>query len=447
MIPRYTTPEMAHVWSDEARMDAWIRVEIAATRAQEKLGRVPGGTTSAVEEKAAGIDRKALAARALEIEETTRHDVIAFLSAFEEQVGDASRWVHFGMTSSDVVDTAFALLLVQAGEQVVARAGEAVDALVQKAEEHKKTVCLGRTHGQAAEPTSFGLKLIALAAELDRGRRRVAASLKDVAHGKLSGAVGNFGNIGPEVEAQVMAELRLSPEPVSTQVVPRDRHSSFFCAIAILGGAIERFSVEVRHLMRSEVQEAFEPFGKGQRGSSAMPHKKNPILTENLTGQARLLRSYAGAALENQALWHERDISHSSVERMIGPDATATADFALKRLANVAGGLVVDAEAMRRHMDETRGLVFSEAVLLALVAKGILRQEAYGWVQRCAMKSREQGTTFADELKQDEDILAQLKPEEIDEVMDPEHHLRFVDAIFERTRASIDAPLPPHRPS
>jgi adenylosuccinate lyase len=446
VIPRYTTDEMAAIWSDANRMRTWTRVEVAACRAWERKGKIPEGSTAEIEGKCEGIDYGALAVRAVEIEETTRHDVIAYLSALEEQLGDVSRHVHYGMTSSDVVDSAFACLLVEAGEQLMKRLESLLGDMRARAEEQKDTLCLGRTHGQAAEPTTFGLKLLTYVAELDRSRRRLATALADVGHGKLSGAVGNFGNIDPDVEESVMAEVGLRPEPVSTQVVPRDRHAMFFSALAAIGGCVERFAVEVRHLMRSEVAEAFEPFGKGQRGSSAMPHKKNPILTENITGLARLLRGYASASLENQALWHERDISHSSVERIIGPDATTALDFALLRMSRVVKGLVVDGDAMARHLEETGGLVYSESVLLALVDTGVLRQEAYGWVQRCAMDAREQGTEFRENLKAHPEISSRVPAERIDELFDPAHHLRHVDAIFSRVLASADAELAPWRP-
>lgn len=445
MIPRYTTPEMARLWSDAHRYQTWTRVELAACEAWENKGRIPKGTTKELEERARDIDWEKLAQRATEIEETTRHDVIAYLSALEEVLGPASRHVHYGMTSSDVVDTAFACLLVEAGEQIMERTEALLDIARRRAGEHKRTVCLGRTHGQAAEPTTFGLKLLTYVSELDRGRRRLAAALRDVGHGKLSGAVGNFGNVEPDVEAHVMAKLGLRPEPISTQVVPRDRHSMFFSVLAILGGAVERLAVEVRHLQRSEVAEAFEPFGKGQRGSSAMPHKKNPILTENLTGQVRLLRAYAGASLENQALWHERDISHSSVERVIGPDATTTLDFSLQRAARVLDGLVVDEAAMRRNLEQSGELIFSEAVLLALVDAGVLRQEAYGWVQAAALKAREDRGSFKEQLKVHPEVKARLEPKVVDELFDVDHHLRHLDALFERVLAEADAEVPAWR--
>lgn len=442
MIPRYTTPEMAAIWSDANRYRRWLDVELAATEAWENIGRIEAGITGRLREKAATIDFDALAKRALEIEETTRHDVIAFLGALEEVLGEESRHIHYGMTSSDVVDTAFALLLQEAGAHVLQRTNALFEVALERAKEQEKTLCLGRTHGQAAEPTSFGLKLLGVAAELDRARRRLRLALDDIRVGKLSGAVGNYGNIAPEVEAIALEKLGLRCEDVATQVVPRDRHAQFFSTLAVIGGAVERFSVEVRHLMRTEVSEAFEPFGKGQRGSSAMPHKRNPILTENLTGQARLLRAYASAALENQALWHERDISHSSVERMIAPDATATLDFSLKRMHVVLAGLEVDKEAMAKHIEDTGGLIYSEGVLLALVDTGVLRQEAYGWVQVAAKESRAGQGPFAERVKAHPEIAKRLEPARVDELFDPHHHLRHVGKVFARVEANVRENLP-----
>ncbi len=433
MIPRYQPADFAALWSDEEKLRTWFLVELAAVRAWEGRGRFAAGTADTIEKKAAAIDWTAFAARAVEIEETTRHDVIAFLSALEEQIGDASKAVHFGMTSSDVVDTAFAHILARAGDLLVERTKTLREAFARRADEHRHTPCLGRTHGQAAEPTTFGLKLLTYVAELDRDIARLETAVGEVRVGKLSGAVGNFGNIPPDVEDEVMASLSLTPEPVSTQVVPRDRHAAFFAALAVVAGTLERFSVEVRHLMRSEVAEAFEPFGKGQRGSSAMPHKKNPILTENLTGLCRLVRGYAATAFENQALWHERDISHSSVERIIGPDATGLLGFALDRCQRVIEGLVVDKARMQQHLDAAGGLVFSEGVLLALVETGVLRQTAYGWVQRAAMRSRDEaGVSFFEALQQEPEVTARLDEARLTELFDVAHHVRHVDTIFAR---------------
>lgn len=428
MIPRYSTPELSALWSDANRMKTWLKVEIASAAAWEARGLVPAGASARLEKAAATVDYAKLAERAQEIEKTTQHDVIAFLSACEEQLGDDARHLHFGMTSSDVVDTAFALLLQESGTHIRAALVSLLDALEARAVEHKLTPCLGRTHGQAAEPTTFGLKLLSIHAELQRGLARVDAALDEVRTGKLSGAVGNYGHIPPEIEEKTLALLGLRVEPISTQVVPRDRHAVFFNTLAVIGGAIERLAVEVRHLQRTEVKEAFEPFGQGQRGSSAMPHKKNPILSENLTGLARLLRSYAAASLEDIALWHERDISHSSVERIIAPDATTILHFALRRTERLVRGLVVDENAMKKNLAAAGDIVASGGILLALVEKGVMRQEAYGWVQRCALG----GGDFRARLKADVDVRKHLDEATIDRLCSLEAQLQSVDVIFRR---------------
>ena len=428
MISRYATSEMLALWSDDSRARAWLDVEIACVAAWEHRGLVPAGTAATLEARAASIDLVALSKRALEIEQTTQHDVIAFLSACEEFLGDEARFLHYGMTSSDVVDSAFALLLRDSGKLIDGALVGLREALVKRALEHKHTPCLGRTHGQAAEPTTFGLKLLGFVAELDRNRARLQAAITEISSGKLAGAVGNYGNIPPDVEARTLEKLGLTVEPVATQVVPRDRHAVFFNTIAVIGGAIERLSVKVRHLQRHEVKEAFEPFGRGQRGSSAMPHKKNPILTENLTGLCRLLRSYAAAALEDIALWHERDISHSSVERVIAPDATTILHFALRRATRVVDGLVVDAAAMKRHLDSAGDTVFSGGVLLALVENGASRHEAYEWVQRAALG----GPGMRDRLQADPDVAARLDAAALDRLFSLENQLAHIDIIFSR---------------
>ena len=428
MIPRYATAEMLALWSDDSRARAWLKVEIACVAAWEHRGLIPAGTADILTARAATIDLVALSKRALEIEQTTQHDVIAFLSACEEFLGDEARFLHYGMTSSDVVDSAFALLLKSSGHLIDDALVGLRDALAKRAVEHKHTPCLGRTHGQAAEPTTFGLKLLGFVAELDRNRARLQAAIIEISSGKLAGAVGNYGNIPPDVEARTLEKLGLTVEPVATQVVPRDRHAVFFNTLAVIGGAIERLSVEIRHLQRHEVKEAFEPFGRGQRGSSAMPHKKNPILTENLTGLCRLLRSYAAAALENIALWHERDISHSSVERVIAPDATTILHFALRRAARVVEGLIVDAAAMKKHLDSAGDTVFSGGVLLALVENGASRHEAYEWVQRAALG----GPGIRDRLQNDADVAACLDTSALDRLFSLDHQLAHVDVIFAR---------------
>ena len=428
MISRYATSEMLALWSDDSRARAWLDVEIACVAAWEHRGLVPAGTAATLEARAASIDLVALSKRALEIEQTTQHDVIAFLSACEEFLGDEARFLHYGMTSSDVVDSAFALLLRDSGKLIDGALVGLREALVKRALEHKHTPCLGRTHGQAAEPTTFGLKLLGFVAELDRNRARLQAAITEISSGKLAGAVGNYGNIPPDVEARTLEKLGLTVEPVATQVVPRDRHAVFFNTIAVIGGAIERLSVEVRHLQRHEVKEAVEPVGRGQRGSSAMPHKKNPILTENLTGLCRLLRSYAAAALEDIALWHERDISHSSVERVIAPDATTSLHFALRRATRVVDGLVVAAAAMNRHLDSAGDTVFSGGVLLALVENGASRHEAYEWVQRAALG----GPGMRDRLQADPDVAARLDAAALDRLFSLENQLAHIDIIFSR---------------
>jgi adenylosuccinate lyase len=428
MIPRYSTPEMTRLWSEAHRARLWLDVEIACVAAWEKRGVIPAGTAATLTARASTVDLDALCRRALEIEAVTQHDVIAFLSACEELLGAEARYLHYGMTSSDVVDSAFALQLVAAGRLLDEVLVGLRDALAKRAIELKRVPCLGRTHGQAAEPTTFGLKLLGFVAELDRGRERLRLAIDEVNSGKLAGAVGNYGNIPPGVEADTLAALGLRVEPVATQVVPRDRHAMFFSTLAVIGGAIERLAVEVRHLQRHELKEAFEPFGRGQRGSSAMPHKKNPILSENLTGLMRLLRSYAQAAMENQALWHERDISHSSAERVIAPDATTALHFALRRATRVVEGLVVDEAAMKKHLDSAGDTVFSGGVLLALVEKGASRHQAYEWVQRAALG----GAGVRERLKADEDVTKLLSPAAIDGLFSLEHQLQHVDVIFAR---------------
>jgi adenylosuccinate lyase len=428
MIPRYATTEMLALWSDDSRARVWLKVEIACVAAWETRGLIPPGTADVLAARAATVDLVALSKRALEIEATTQHDVIAFLSACEEFLGEEARFLHYGMTSSDVVDSAFALLLVESGKHIDEALLGLRNALAKRALELKHTPCIGRTHGQAAEPTTFGLKLLGFVAELDRNRARLALAIDEVSSGKLAGAVGNYGNIPPDVELGTLTALGLRVEPVATQVVPRDRHAVFFSTLAIIGGAIERLSVEVRHLQRHEVKEAFEPFGRGQRGSSAMPHKKNPILTENLTGLCRLLRSYAQAALEDIALWHERDISHSSVERVIAPDATTVLHFALRRATRVVEGLVVDEAAMKKHLDAAGDTVFSGGVLLALVEQGASRHQAYEWVQRAALG----GPGMRERLEADPEVSSRVSSEALKRLFSLENQLMHIDVIFDR---------------
>jgi adenylosuccinate lyase len=427
---------MGALWSDASRVRAWLQVEVAATGAMAELGLVPAEDAAAVRAAADACDAEALAARALALEEVTRHDVIAFLEAFEEVAGPVARHVHFGLTSSDVVDTALALRLVQSAD-ILARDLEALRAAVRATvEAHRRTPMVGRSHGVHAEPVTFGLVLAGWYAELGRDLTRLAEARRDIAVGKLSGAVGTSAHLPLEVEARALAALGLAPEPVATQVVARDRHARFFSTLALIAAAVERFAVQIRHLQRTEVREVEEPFGAGQKGSSAMPHKRNPVLSENLTGLARLVRSWAQAAHENVALWHERDISHSSVERVIAADATCTVAFMLRRMRRLIEGLVVYPERMRANLDATRGLVFSQAVLLALTAKGLGRQEAYAIVQGAAMQVWDGGLTLEAALRASGGIEAHLDPAELARCFDLDRQLRHVDALIDRALAA-----------
>ena len=431
MIARYSRPEMTRLWTAEYRYQKWLEVELAAARAMVKHGLVPA---AAVEEcvAKAGTFTAADAARIDEIEKVTRHDVIAFLTFMEERIGPAARHLHFGMTSSDVLDTSLALLLRDAADLILAGILRAREAVVKRALEHKRTPCIGRSHGIHAEPTTFGWKLIVWVDELSRAHDRLAHARKMIAVGKLSGAVGTFAHLDPAIEEEAMRTLGLAAAPASTQIVQRDRHAGYFTALALAGASIEKFAVEIRHLQRTEVREAEEPFGKGQKGSSAMPHKRNPILSENLSGLARLLRGYAMSALEDVALWHERDISHSSVERVIGPDATVTLDFMLHRFAGLMDGLRVYPERMLENLNATRGLVFSQPVLLELIKGGMERQAAYVVVQRNAMRVWDEGRDFRSLLADDPDVKALLAPGELERCFDLQHELRHVDTVFAR---------------
>jgi adenylosuccinate lyase len=435
MIPRYTRPALAALWSDAHRYETWLRVELAAAAAMEVAGRVPAGTAVAVREKAAG---KLDPARILEHEERTRHDVIAFLTHVEELAGEPARWLHLGMTSSDVLDASLALTLVEAADEILAGVDLLRPACRRRAEEHRATVAIGRSHGIHAEPITAGLVFAGFYAELGRARLALVAARAEIAVGKIAGAVGTYANLDPAIELAALTSLGLRRETVPTQIVARDRHAGYFQALARLGTAVERIAVTVRHWQRTEVGEATEAFGKGQKGSSAMPHKKNPILSENLCGIARLLRGYAASALEDVALWHERDISHSSVERVIGPDATGLADFAVRRAAGLVDGLVVNADRMRKNLELTGGLFFSEAVLLALVHAGMARQPAYELVQRNALAAVEGKGSFRALLAADRDIAARLDAAAIDRAFDLEHHLRHAGAIIDRALADDD---------
>ena len=427
MIPRYTRPEMAAIWTPEARFQIWLDIETLAAEAMEGLGQIPKGTTDAVRARA-----KFDPDRIDEIEREVKHDVIAFLTNVAEHVGDEARFLHMGMTSSDVRDTCLNVQLVRAADLLLTGIDRVLAALETRAREHKLTPTIGRSHGIHAEPTTFGVKLAYAYAEFERNRGRLVNARADIATCALSGAVGTFANIDPRIEVYVAEKMGLSPEPVSTQVIPRDRHAMFFATLGVIASSIERLATEVRHLQRTEVLEAEEYFAPGQKGSSAMPHKRNPVLTENLTGLARMVRSYALPAMENVALWHERDISHSSVERMIGPDATVTLDFALNRLAGVIEKLVVYPEAMKKNLDRLGGLHNSQRVLLALTQKGVSREDAYRLVQRNAMKTWEQGKDFLSELKADEDVAARLSADELEAMFDLGYHTKHVDTIFAR---------------
>ncbi|MFN0190623.1 MAG: adenylosuccinate lyase [Aestuariivirga sp.] len=434
MIPRYSNPEMAAIWSPETRFRIWFEIEAHAADAMAELGIVPKDAARIIWEK--GRDATFDVARIDAIESETKHDVIAFLTHLSEIVGPEARFVHQGMTSSDVLDTCFNIQLVRAADILIADTERLLSALKTRAFEYKDTICIGRSHGIHAEPTTFGLKLAYAYAEFDRALARLRIARSEVATCAISGAVGTFANIDPRVEAHVAAKLGLAVEPVSTQVIPRDRHAMYFSVLAVIASSVERLATEIRHLQRTEVLEAEEYFSPGQKGSSAMPHKRNPVLTENLTGLARLVRSSVTPALENVALWHERDISHSSVERGIGPDATVHLDFALRRLASVIEKLVVYPENMKRNLDRLGGLVHSQRVLLALTQKGMSREDAYAAVQRNAMPVWRGEGDFLTLLKADKEISSKLKPAEIEALFDLGYHTKHVDTIFARVFSS-----------
>lgn len=433
MVPRYARPEMSALWEPEAKFRIWFEIEAHATQKLGEMGVVPASAGKALWDWWATnpkIDVEAIDA----IEAVTKHDVIAFLTWVAEQVGDEARFMHQGMTSSDVLDTTLAVQLARASDILLADLDALLAAIRTRAEEHKYTPTIGRSHGIHAEPVTFGLKLAQAYAEFDRCKQRLIAARAEIATCAVSGAVGTFANIDPQVEAYVAEQLGLTPEPVSTQVIPRDRHAMYFATLAVIAGSIERLAVEIRHLQRTEVLEAEEYFSPGQKGSSAMPHKRNPVLTENLTGQARMIRAYAMPALENVALWHERDISHSSVERYIGPDATIALDFSLARLTGVVEKLLVYPDRMQKNLDAMGGLVHSQRVLLALTQAGVSREDAYRLVQRNAMKVWESSGALSllDLLKGDEEVTAALSDAELEEKFDLEYHFKHVDTIFAR---------------
>ena len=437
MIPRYSRPEMTAIWSQETKFRIWFEIEAHATDALAAIGVVPKDAAKTIWEK--GGAAKFDVDRIDEIERVTKHDVIAFLTHLAEFVGPDSRFVHQGLTSSDVLDTCFNIQLKRAADLLIADVDALLAALKRRAKEHKRTVCIGRSHGIHAEPVTFGLKMAEAYAEFDRCRARLVAAREEISTCAISGAVGTFANIDPRVEIHVAEALGLRPEPVSTQVIPRDRHAMFFATLGVVASSIERLAIEIRHLQRTEVLEAEEYFSPGQKGSSAMPHKRNPVLTENLTGLARVVRAAVTPALENVALWHERDISHSSVERYIGPDATITLDFALARLTSVVDKLLVYPERMVANMDRLGGLVHSQRILLALTQAGVSREDAYRLVQRNAMKVWESyhhggssNVDFLSELLKDTEVRAALSEEEIRDKFDLDYHLKHVETIFAR---------------
>lgn len=427
MIERYRLPEMARIWDDENRYRIWLEIELYACEAQARLGTIPAQAVENIRRKA-----KFDTARIQEIEEEVQHDVIAFLTNVAEYVGPDSRYIHYGMTSSDVLDTALAVQMKQAGELILQQLGELRDLLAERAREFRNTVMVGRTHGVHAEPMTFGLKLALYFSEAQRNIRRLQAAIRAVAVGQISGAVGTYDHLDPSVEEYVCRKLNLEPAPISNQIIQRDRHAEFLNTLAIIGGSLEKIAVEIRHLQKTEVLEVEEPFGKGQKGSSAMPHKKNPIVCERITGMARLLRGYAATAMENLALWHERDISHSSVERIIFPDATMTLYYMLRKMHRVLKHLVVHPEKMKQNLELTRGLIFSQPVLLKLIEKGLSREDAYRLVQKNAMNVWEKQSDFSEALKKDAEVLRYLSEAEIDLICDLENRLKNVNYIFEK---------------
>jgi adenylosuccinate lyase len=434
MIRRYTHPEMGAIWSDQRRYETWLDVELAAADAMAEAGLIPADAARELRARA-GFD----IGRIEEIEQTTQHDVIAFTTAVAEKVGPAARWLHFGLTSSDVVDTAQALQMRQAAELIVKGIAGLMEAVRGRAEEHRRTPMIGRTHGVHAEPMTLGVKLALWYAELQRNLDRVLRAKEIISIGKISGAVGMFAHLDPGIEARVCERLGLQPAPVASQVIQRDRHAELMMALAITAASLEKFAVEIRGLQKTEIGEIEEPFGKGQKGSSAMPHKRNPVGCEQITGLARLVRGNAAAALENVALWHERDISHSSVERVILPDSFIVLDHMLRRFTRIVRGMVVNADRMKENLERSRGVVFSGTVLLELARRGISREQAYDWVQRNAMRSFHEKRDFRSLLLADVDLMNVLTPQEVEKAFDLDYQLRNVDAIFGRVFQSVPA--------
>ncbi len=428
MIERYTRKQIKHIWDDYNRYSIWLNIELAAAEAMEKLKIIPKGTVKKVKAKAK-INPK----RILQIESKVKHDIIAFLTSITEKAGKEARYLHKGMTSSDVLDTCFNLQLKQSGEILIKDLNELLSSIKKQAVKHKFTLCMGRSHGIHAEPITFGLKMLTYYQEFLRNKRRLENSIKEISTCAISGAVGTFANIDPKVEAFVAKKLRLNVEPVSTQVIPRDRHAQFFSTLGIIASSIERLAIEIRHLQRTEVLEVEEFFGKKQKGSSAMPHKKNPILSENLTGLARLIRSSVTPALENIALWHERDISHSAVERNIGPDATIALDFALHRLSNVIKNLNVYPKNMKKNLEITNGIFFSQRVLLELTNAGFSREQSYKIVQKTAMKAWKENSSFYDKIISDKKITNKIPVNKIKKLFDFSYHTKKINIIFKRS--------------
>jgi len=427
MISRYTRPEMGRIWDLDNRYSKWLDVEIAACESMAEEGLIPMEALETIQKKA-----NFSVNRILEIEEETKHDVIAFLTNVEEYVGPDSRYIHLGLTSSDILDTSFALLLKEAMDMILKAVKNLMDVIRRRAYEHKHTVMIGRSHGIHAEPITFGLKLAVWYSETERNLRRLEEARDVISHGKLSGAVGTFANISPKIESITMKKLGLKPAAISTQIIQRDRHAQYFTSLAILAGTLEKIAVEIRHLQRTEVLEAEEAFSKGQKGSSAMPHKKNPIGSENISGLARLVRSNCLASMENMPLWHERDISHSSVERVIGPDSTILVDYMLHRMAGIIDGLVVHSDRMIENLNKMKGLIFSQQILMKLATKGLERQKAYVITQRNAMKVWEKEVEFKGLILEDQEIGKYLSKNEIEEIFDINYHLKYVDEIFDR---------------
>ncbi len=430
MIPRYSRPEMVTIWEPQMKFRIWFEIEAHAASAMAQMGKIPADAAEIIWKKGGNVEFDV--DRIDEIEREVKHDVIAFLTHLAEIVGPEARFVHQGMTSSDVLDTCLSVQLMRASDILLADMDALLEALKRRAFEHKMTPCIGRSHGIHAEPVTFGLKMAQAYAEFSRNRERLVAARAEIATCALSGAVGTFAQIDPAVEVYVAEKLGLTPEPISTQVIPRDRHAMFFATLAVIASSVERLAVEVRHLQRTEVLEVEEFFSKGQKGSSAMPHKRNPILTENLTGLARLVRGFAVPAMENVALWHERDISHSSVERMIGPDATITLDFALARLTGVIDKLLVYPERMQKNLDQLGGLVHSQRILLALTQAGVSREDAYAIVQRNAMPVWQGEGQFLDFLKKDKQVTDAIQESELENLFDLAFHTKHVDTIFKR---------------